>query len=180
MMIDVALIVALALLHGARGREWISPLVFVPLASAAIIAFGWYQGIEGWKFWALFAVIPAGITQWCQWGVGPGFSAIHGRPPDRGNIKLVDKLADFMVPFPQTKADNRRWGTWWMTFRGLFGWCLFAALFFINPWAPLIGIGIALQGLIYAATRYIPEKYSVMVSEPVTAAWLGLLLTWTL
>lgn len=177
---EYLLIPIFGILNTLRGRDILSPALFAALCSAAIT----YMSIDvqplikmpqlaALGLVALISLI--GILNWRQWGMD--FASIHGWKPVRGKAIFADWFADLFAGRLITPANNRRWGTFWMVGRGLYAFPMFLALFWVNPWSPLLGLGMAAQGLIYGAMRWIPEKHAVMVAEIITGAWLGLLIT---
>lgn len=171
------LLLLLGPLNTARGQKRLGnygKVLFVVLATALITFVAWQLDLPVWKLCYVAAVTIGGLILWRQPAMD--FAAVTGWEPVRGKSKICDWFADLFEPFPETPAENRRWGTFWMTARGLYAWPMFAALFWINPWAPLIGLGMAGQGLIYAAARY-HKTQPVWLAEGITGGLLmGLLL----
>lgn len=183
---EYLLIPALSLLHFVRGRGWLPKMAFTALAAISVAGQAYLNGWFLREVGLIGVIALCGIALWVAPGVGIGFRAFHGRAQaGETEIEWLDGWADLIAGTPPEPegwyvSEWRQWGTVWMSLRGLFALPLFLALFWANPWAPAIGLGMALQGPIYGAMRYIPEKQAVMVAEILTGAWLGFLLTMVL
>lgn len=159
------LLLLLGPMNVLRGREVLNPAVFTALGAVLIAVIAFLVGVTWWKCLALLPVAACGLLLWRQPPMD--FSCIHGRTPAYHKIPWLTDLCDFILTRGDGSiAHNRKWGTLWMTVRGLYGWPLFTSLFFIFPFAPLVGFIMALQGPVYAGMR-------LHKSEPVWfAEWI--------
>ena len=121
---------------------------------------------------------------WGAFGWGAYFAAFHGRWIEGDDeIVFIDRIAMKLSGIDDRSAVSavklRKWGTWAMALRGGVFFIPVVLAFvirqqdytdlFMLPWG-------FMQGLIYAAVRYIPEesKLPVPIAECVMGAWIGL------
>lgn len=172
------LLLLLGPLNMARGQRWLgedsTKILFTVIANALITTVAYFATLPLWQVIYVGFVTMFGLLLWRQWA-GMDFACIHGREPVRGKAKFADVVADIFEPAPNSIKRNRRWGTFWMTARGLYAWPMFLLLGVVNPLAPLYGLLMALQGPIYAAARY-HKSEPVWLAEGVTGLLLGFLL----
>ena len=125
--------------------------------------------------WLLSAAIFASFALWAIPGHGKYFSALHGRDDVlEHEIDWIDSLGYRFYPPDAEESTNRKRGVLCMGLRGMFLYPLFIALAFINPYAPLIGLGMLLQGFCYAAGAIYP-KQGVPIGEALTGLLIAIL-----
>lgn len=125
-------------------------------------------------------------------GTGDGFAAIHGRydgirkynPFNRWVYWLADKIAgkpyeDSLGILPKNLQNaNKKWGFWYMTFRGLYSivpTVALALVFYVPLLIPVGTLGF-LAGPFYRLQGFFPEhKYSSAVAEVLHGLLLGLM-----
>lgn len=178
-MITLAFILVVAVLHFLRGRDL--PVVNKVLTSALIgAAFGAYCYESGQNLYtsAIASVITfVGILLWVGPGWGKYFAAFHGRYSLREKEFFpADLIADTV--YGKTN-DPYLSGAIGMTIRAITGYPLFVALaaWLFDPLNILIGIGVLMQGPIYAVMRYIPERFALYAAEAITGLLMGTLLS---
>lgn len=161
------LVLNLALLNFIRGRG-----LFPYAKWVTAILSGLAVGIHFWSpYYGLITFI--GIRFWSMWGWGSYFCAFTGE--DNRTIReiwWIDDIGRRLLP-QGTPFYNRLRGTLQMSLRGLFLYPMFIML-----GAPLVGLGVLLQGPCYGVMTWLPQngKYGVMAAEALFGAVIGLLI----
>ncbi len=123
--------------------------------------------------WVLSLLIFACFSLWSTPGHGKYFSAIHGRDDVlEHEIGWIDSLGYRLYPPDAKEFTNLKRGRFCMGLRGMFLYPLFIVLAFINPLAPLIGLGMFLQGLCYSVRN---ESTGVKFGEFLTGGLIAIL-----
>ena len=142
-------------------------LAFIAMGITVWVFYGWMNGLNtaaGMAFWA----------QICGWGLY--FSAFHGRwSLNESECKIIDRLVSGI-------EDTRIRGTVAMSIRGLAIFPLFIGFAFTmgDLWLSFYGLIGLLQGPVYGAMRWIPEKNAATFAEAIYGGIIGATIWWIL
>lgn len=162
----IPFILVIALLNVIRGRDlfpgdkWVTAALsglcagyYADSAYVALIIFAWL------RFWETF---------------GWSFDEITGDYDPTKYPKWVQSIGLKYFPVDSLRTTNIKRGILMKGIRGMFLYPAFLALTPFNLVAPIVGLGCALQGLVYSCFRFL-GAYNVMAAEFVWGAVMGLL-----
>ncbi len=140
-----------------------------------------YLSHEMLRAGAIGTIVFLGIWLWAVMGWGKYFMSFTGTNViHEKEVAWIDWLTTKIYKFPENEKERMRWGTIAMSLRGTHIVPLFLCLsWYLNNWliAP-IGLLLLLQGLIYAAQRWVLfVNHRVAIAEFITGMVIGLMLT---
>lgn len=175
--IYVLVIGALNAIRGAGILNRPSCAIYMGISSKIIMALLGYDAVHAISVGFL---VFAGFWSGAVMGWGAGFASFSGIKDPLPEIPLLDYVANKLQPEYNTTGKVRKWGTIWMSLRGILFMPMFPLIAWVTDGSPLFGFGCVVMGLTYASARYVPRKYAVRFSEFLFGMILGLLIILTI
>ncbi len=178
MYLPLILIPICALLNHWGGQSTVIPnprivcRVFGISAAFAVVSYFCIHSPNQWIQTATVCLL--GMALYAVPGWSKGFVCIPPYNDTRGAPDFLSKIVNELLGVttePLSPYGCHLWGMLYLTLRGLYIYPLFAGLgYMITPWAYLIGIAGAFQGLIYGTSSL------VLWAEPKMGTLIGVML----
>lgn len=158
-------------LLGGRGLIPLGRIVFRAVLMPLVVA--WHFSFELDVLFSAFV----GFLIWTVPGWGKYFAAWHGRyNPMEREQRWIDWVGEAVYPYNGDKERNHIRGALCMGLRGLYLMPFFVMMTPYSLYAPIIGMGMFLQGLAYYVCRYVPERHAASVAEVLTGLLIAVLI----
>lgn len=175
-MIYVILILSFGLLNFLRGRGYLGRVVCALTMGAVVSASVYFiSNYTAMHSLILFGIVSVFMFLGLLSGWGKYFAVITGdmNTVTESEVKPIDWIVNKLYGYPENKKELITWSFIAMSLRGGMFYPLFAALSYYELPALLYGVGVFSMGTVYAVMRFVPERYSITIAEPLYGAVIG-------